>query len=54
MTRWKWQRTQRFDATEDAQLGNNLAPPLKILTPLGERLMVSFAAGSSGRGIVLG
>ncbi len=54
MTRWKWQRTLRFDATEDLQLANNLAPPLEILIPSGERLIVGFAAGSSGRGIVLG
>gem|GEM_PF-2608348 len=54
MTLWKWQRTQRFDATEDSRLANNLAPPLEILTPSGARLIVNFAAGSSGRGIVLG
>lgn len=54
MTRWKWQRTQRFDATEDTQLVNNLALPVEIFTPSGERLIVSFAAGSSGREIVLG
>jgi hypothetical protein len=49
MTPWKWQRTQRFDATEDSRLANNLAPPLEILIPSVERLIVSFGAGSSGR-----
>ena len=53
MTRWKWQRTQRFDATEGSQLANNLAPPLEIFTPSGERLIVSFGAGSSGLGIII-
>ena len=53
MTRWKWQRTQRFEATEDSQLSNNLAPLSKILTSTGERLIVSFGAGCSGRGIVI-
>jgi hypothetical protein len=51
--RWKWQRTQRFDATEDSQLVNNLALPLELLTPSGERLIVSFGAVSSGRGIII-
>jgi len=47
MTPWKWQRTQRFDATEGSRPTNNLARPSKILTPSGSRLIVSFGAGSS-------
>jgi hypothetical protein len=32
---------------------NNLALPLELLTPSGERLIVSFGAVSSGRGIII-